>query len=55
MKEIKYKFKKLHLTVPEELFLEIRNKGLFPKIDEICIELLEQYLSKSVRLEGGDL
>ncbi len=49
MIETKYKFKKLHLTVPEELFEEIKNKGLFPKIDEICIGLLEQYL------KGGKL
>lgn len=38
------RFKKLHCLIPEELFEEIRIRGLLPDIDTIVAELLYEKL-----------
>jgi hypothetical protein len=39
-----YRFRKLYISIPAELFDKIREEGFLPKIDEICTDLLRDYL-----------
>ncbi len=39
-------YRKLHITVPNELFSRIKSAGLLGQIDSIMIEMLKQYLDQ---------
>ncbi len=45
--ERKREYRKLHILLPEELFQEIRNRGMLGQIDSVVIHLLKGYMEEN--------
>ena len=45
--------KRLHCSIPEELFSELQKYGLLKDIDNIVAELLSQRVDEIKRIPGG--